>query len=120
MWASLLCLRAGTSAPWALRYVESLLQLASSGALRVDCPMKDITAAKVAMLKVLKPLPLRWTDPVRSPGSLPKLERVILTVRFPVSALSQLQRQAATAHFCRLAQDKDTLIPYSPLPLRPC
>ena len=46
------------SPPRVLRHAESLLQVASSGAFRVDCPMKDTTAAKVATRKVLKDLPL--------------------------------------------------------------
>ncbi len=53
---------------------------------------------------------MRWAEPVRSPGSLPQLERALLTVRFPTQALSQVQQQAATAHFSRLTQNNDMLI----------
>ncbi|CAK0820994.1 unnamed protein product [Prorocentrum cordatum] len=82
------------SAPFVAPGVRSvalpLFDLARGRGIRVDCLVSDLIVVRRAMSVALAGRPVRWTEPMRSPGSTPTLTRVFFTGYFPVGAVSAL------------------------------
>ncbi|CAK0811388.1 unnamed protein product [Prorocentrum cordatum] len=83
-----------SSAPFVAPSIRSvalpLFDLARGRGIRVDCLVSDLIVVRRVMTVALAGRPVRWTEPLRSPGSTLALTRVFFSGHFPVGAVSAM------------------------------
>ena len=76
--------------PSILSVALPLFEVDRSHGIRVDCFITDLMGVRRSLAMALASRSLRWTDPVRSPGSTAAAARVHFTGYFPPGGISPL------------------------------
>jgi len=76
--------------PGLLFVAKPLFAVANGTGIRFDCPLPELLAVRRAVSRALLSRPVRWSDPLRSPGSTSTAARVYFTGYFPPGELTGL------------------------------
>jgi hypothetical protein len=87
-----------------------LFEVARGRGIRVDCFTSDLMLVKRRLATALSRLPVRWADPLRSPGSTSTSARVVLCGHFLPGAVSALEVHMVLSNLRNLHVPATTLL----------